>query len=201
MVKNIIFDMSEVIISGYQGVENTIEEMGITTKFEFLEKKLSTIDVFLDLMRGKLTEDEYIDVLLEGSNWHISHKELKKVLRGNLKKSVPGVVDIIKSLHGRYNLILLSDYVREWKEEVLKDWEVFNFFDDVLMSYDFGLIKGDEECFRYVLNVTGIDSSETVFIDDSSLNLESAKKVGIDTILFKDAFSLKTELKKRGINT
>lgn len=39
MVRNIIFDMSEVIISGYYGVEDTIEETGITTKLEFLEKR------------------------------------------------------------------------------------------------------------------------------------------------------------------
>lgn len=56
MIKNIIFDLSEVIISGYHGVENIIEENTNIKKEEFLKRKKEVRDVFLEAMRGEFEE-------------------------------------------------------------------------------------------------------------------------------------------------
>ena len=72
MIKNIIFDLSEVIISGYHGVEHIIEQNTNISSEEFLKRKKETINIFLDSMRGKYSEDEYIETLIEVlSSWII----------------------------------------------------------------------------------------------------------------------------------
>ena len=59
MIKNIIFDLSEVIISGYHGIEKRMEQKyGIPAK-EFKKRKQESFSVlFYELMKGNLTEEE-----------------------------------------------------------------------------------------------------------------------------------------------
>ena len=79
MIKNIIFDMSEVIISGYFGVEELIEKNTNMSAGEFLKRKQETIEIFFDLMRGKISEDEYINHLTKGAD--VSKEKIKELLK------------------------------------------------------------------------------------------------------------------------
>lgn len=59
MIKNIIFDLSEVIISGYWRIENLIEKKYEIPAEDFLQQKINKNELFLDLMRGNLKEEDY----------------------------------------------------------------------------------------------------------------------------------------------
>jgi len=113
MIKNIIFDLSEVIISGYHGVENIIEQNSNISAEEFLKRKKETINIFLDAMRGKYSEDEYIKALIENTNWNVNKETIKKCVRQNLDTKIDGTTKIIESLKEKYNLVLLSDHIKE----------------------------------------------------------------------------------------
>lgn len=54
MIKNVIFDLSEVIISGYHGTDQLIEKKYAISAEEFYRRKTEKNDIFLDLMRGNL---------------------------------------------------------------------------------------------------------------------------------------------------
>ena len=55
-----------------------------------------------------------------------------------------------------------------------------------------GKIKPDEEAFQHVLAVLGCEGSETLFLDDSHLNVEAAKRVGMTAFRYRDLERLKT---------
>ena len=74
MIKNIIFDLSEVIISGYRGIEEVVLESqyGTFENQKILENEVDLDsmrenEVFLNLLRGKLTEKEYLNHVLKQS--------------------------------------------------------------------------------------------------------------------------------------
>ena len=121
MIKNIIFDLSEVIISGYYGTEKIIASNTDVSEEEFEKRRLEVNDFFLDVMRGNHTEEEYWQGLLAGTNWNISIDELKKFVRLNLNRRVPGTLDLINRIGKNYNLILLSDHVKEWMEYIIQN--------------------------------------------------------------------------------
>ena len=50
-------------------------------------------------------------------------------------------------------------------------------------SSEIQLRKPALEAYRFVLNDSGIQSSETFFIDDSKENIEAANQVGMHTFL------------------
>jgi putative hydrolase of the HAD superfamily len=59
--------------------------------------------------------------------------------------------------------------------------------------------KPEEMIFRIALEVTQRPAEECVFIDDRQLNLENPRKLGMQTILYKDAEQLRAELKNCGV--
>lgn len=196
MIKNIIFDLSEVIISGYHDMEKLVELNTDITAEQFLERKSQTLNIFLDTMRGYYSEEQYWNYILDGTNWNITVKDLKKLIRENLNIPVAGTMDIIKKLLPKYNLILLSDHVKEWAEYIFNNNKELNIFKHKYFSYQYGKLKSDEDCFKYVLKDLNLKPEETVFIDDYIKNTESASKIGIYGIVFKNSEQLENELKK-----
>ncbi len=199
MIKNIIFDLSEVIISGYHGVEHIIEQNTNISSEEVLKRKKETINVFLDTMRGKYSEDEYLETLIENTNWNENKEIIKRSIRQNLDTKVDGTIKIVEKLKEKYNLILLSDHIKEWVEYILstnKDLEVFK---HKYFLYEYGTLKEDEGTFKYILEKEKIIPSETIFIDDNKDNIEMANKEGIQGIVFQNAKQLEYELKKMQI--
>lgn len=197
MIKNIIFDMSEVIISGYFGVEKLIEENTNMSAEEFLKRKQETIEIYFDLMRGKISEDEYIEHLTKGAD--VSKEKIKESFRKNINIPVEGTMDIIKKLESNYNLILLSDYPKEWKEFLLENNKEIQIFKIKYFSCDYGRIKSDGDFFEYVLKDLNINPKDSIFIDDLERNVETASKYGIEGIIFENSKQLEEELKKRGL--
>ena len=199
MVKNIIFDLSEVIISGYHGTEKVVAQNTDLSAEEFLARKTEVTDFFLDTMRGKHSEDEYCAHLLEGTGWNLSIQKVKECVRQNLNVPVEGTLEIVKRLKGKYRLILLSDHVREWAEYILENNSELEIFDQLYFTYEYGLLKADEGCFEHVLKDLASKPEEIIFIDDYFVNIDRAKECGIEAILFKNAKDLEQELEKRGI--
>ncbi len=199
MIKNIIFDLSEVIISGYHGAEIIIEKNTNISAKKFLERKEETINMFLDTMRGRYSEEEYLSDLLKNTNWGISKDELKILIRRNLNRPIKGTMNIINALKENYNLILLSDHVKEWMDYIFENNEELKIFNHKYFSYDIKRLKSDEGTFEYIINDLSIKPEETIFIDDYESNVQIANKNGIKGIIFKDAEQLKKELGKSGI--
>lgn len=196
MIKNIIFDLSEVIISGYHGIEKVVEQNTNIKAEEFSTRKEEVLDIFLEAMRGKYAEDEYIEALLRDTNWNLDKDTLKKLIRKNLNIEVEGTMQIIKKLQDKYNLILLSDHIKEWMEYIINNNKDIDIFKHKYFSYEYGMLKGDEGTFKNILEEEGILPSETVFIDDYKSNVEMANKAGIKGIVFQDATQLEHELRK-----
>ena len=196
MIKNIIFDLSEVIISGYHGTEKIIERQYAIPEEEFKKQKLFKYEYFLDLMRGNLSEEEYLEERLKGTNWNISVEQLKVAIRQNLNQPIPGTMEIVKQLKakGYYQLILLSDHVKEWMEYIKEKNKDLKMFDKKIFSYDIGAVKSDEQTFKTVLEKAAIVADETLFIDDYEKNVKNAERVGIHGIVFENAEQLRKTL-------
>ena len=152
-------------------------------------------ETFLNLLRGKLTEEEYLNHVLKNKKWNVSVEQLKIAIRQNLNKPIPGTMEIIKELkEGKYQLILLSDHAREWMKYIEENNKDLEIFDKKIFSYDIGTVKSDEQTFKIVLEQAGIVADETLFIDDYEKNVENAEAVGIHGIVFENAEQLRKVL-------
>jgi putative hydrolase of the HAD superfamily len=104
-----------------------------------------------------------------------------------------GVQNILRKLHGRYKLAVLSNSppgLDQW----LLDWDMSELFDVVFCSGDEGLAKPDPAAYKTVLHRLGVLPHEAIFIDDTSGHVSAARKLGIQGIIFTRASRLKRDL-------
>jgi putative hydrolase of the HAD superfamily len=104
-----------------------------------------------------------------------------------------GVLEIIRSLRGRYKLAVLSNApprLTQW----LADWQILELFDVVICSGDEGVAKPDPAIFEVALTRLGVAPEEAVFIDDSPGHVQAARALGVHGIHFTTAGALARDL-------
>lgn len=106
-----------------------------------------------------------------------------------------GLVEFIRSLHGKVHTGLISNAWSGLREFIAKE-KVIDIFDTVIISAEVGAIKPSARIFEVALEQAKVSASEAVFIDDVNVNIEACEKIGMKGILFKDPQESLDQLKQ-----
>ena len=68
-------------------------------------------------------------------------------------------------------------------KRVLRNTGIYDYFDNLTLSYEIGVSKPSSKIFEYALEAMNLPAVETVFIDDHEKNLNGAATKGIQSIL------------------
>jgi putative hydrolase of the HAD superfamily len=74
------------------------------------------------------------------------------------------------------------------------DKQICDYMDVTVLSCMEGMAKPGREIYEITLNRLGISAEQTLFIDDKQENIEGAKQVGLQTILFKTIEKFKKDI-------
>ncbi len=197
-IQFVIFDLSEVLIHGVVRFEEGIaREIGVTAQTSAAAFGGPHLRALLE---GSITEDYYLGAVIEKNAWTIAPERLKTLIRQNFNAALPGTIEIARQLSHSYRLALLSDHAREWAAYIIAAHEFLDgLFVCKLFSYEIGCTKREPRMFRVLLDMLSAAPGQCLFIDDNPRNVEVARSVGIDSILFLDAEHLRGELVARGI--
>lgn len=196
-IRTIIFDLSEVLISGLVGIERPLSE-----KLRISEDSISKAfynDCLAELCRGAISEVSYLKHVVSENGWSIPLEVLKRVIRENFHHRIPGMAPILDRLKGRYELALLSDHVREWIAYIRSIHPFLEAFDHFFFSFVLGTTKDDPATFRAVLEALHRDPAACLFIDDNPMNIETATSLGISCVRFISAADLSHRLEALGL--
>jgi putative hydrolase of the HAD superfamily len=197
MIKYIIFDLSEVLISGVLGVEKVLAEK-IPQSMEAISKSLYG-NWFNEYMIGGISEDIYLTEIVKRQNWNIEIDDLKKYIRDNFHNEVEGMPGLLEKLSSKYKLILHSDHSKEWIDYIKSVHPFLNLFEHMLFSYELGMTKHFPSTFSKALERLNITAEECLLIDDHQRNIDAAAKVGIKGIRFENYNQLLNDLEVLGI--
>jgi HAD superfamily hydrolase (TIGR01549 family) len=106
---------------------------------------------------------------------------------------------LIKSLKKRYKIGLLSNFSHVWLKEIFEKHGLHEFFDELFISSQHGIIKPQEQAFLTILNLLKVEKNEALFIDDRQINIQAAEKLGIKALLYTTTGKLKKDLSKINI--
>jgi putative hydrolase of the HAD superfamily len=194
VIKTIIFDLSEVLISGLCGVEVALSQRLGSSPLEILSALGG--DLLRQLCRGEISEDVFLKSVITNNDWSVSLVELKQSIRDNFNRKVAGMENFLNHLTVEYELVLLSDHAKEWILHIQKLHPELQIFQTQIYSFDLGQTKQDPSTFQRVLGMIDRRSDECVFIDDNFGNIERARSVGIQAFHFTDAKTLLADLQK-----
>lgn len=182
MIKNIIFDLGNVIINYNQDkiVSNFTKK---EEEKRYIYDEIFNAPEWLMLDLGNITNDEAIEVINKRNNY--KYEELTKEFLHEWYKKQPvntDIVDVAKSLKSKgFNLYVLSN-MANLTYDYFKSNEFFSLCDGIVISAHEHLIKPDERVYNLLLNRYNLSAEECLFIDDDPLNknYESANKIGIN---------------------
>jgi HAD superfamily hydrolase (TIGR01509 family) len=95
----------------------------------------------------------------------------------------PGVVEVVRALHGRTRLAVVSGTWRENVEVVLDAAGLADAFELIVAKEDVTRRKPDPEAYRLALDKLGLPPESVVALEDSPTGIAAARAAGIGRII------------------
>jgi len=114
------------------------------------------------------------------------------------QKTNKALIKFLEKISKRYGLYSVSNIDEEFHKEN-KRKGIYKIFNKNYSSHLTGFEKPDKRAFLMVLKENKLNSEETLLVDDNQDNIDTAEKLGMKTILFKDNILLFRKLKTIGI--
>lgn len=102
-------------------------------------------------------------------------------------------VRLVEKLSLKYHLGVISNANEEYKK-YLEEKDILKFFKTITLSELVGFRKPDKEIFEITLEKMDLKPEETLFIDDMEENIEIAKALKMNTILYENTTQLREQL-------
>ena len=205
MIRNIIFDFGNVLID--------INPVLTTTAFiaifgEENAQLIADAGILEAYEMGQMDEHEFVNTL---SNYLKPDQGVETIIPAwnkLLLELPPQRIQLLLDLQSTYQTFLLSntnythmawiyDYLQ--KDHNISDWDE-KYFQKAYYSHLMGKRKPNEDIFQQVLDEQHLKVEETLFIDDNSYNIETAKRMGFKTVLHdENKKSLFTAMKEMDI--
>jgi len=93
-----------------------------------------------------------------------------------------------------YPLYCLSNLPGEHYAHLRSLYEFWDKFEGIVISGFVKMVKPEPEIYQYILDAYHLEPSTCIFIDDSPRNIEVARLLGINGIVFTDAQSCRQHL-------
>lgn len=131
---------------------------------------------------GEISEDEVFNRLSKLSGVPkqeiFEHFETLAVLNTD-------TVSLLKELKKRsFKIVVLSNCYDSVLERRIKQFDLDDIFDDVIISYKIGMIKPNKDIYEYAYKKICSERDDVYFMDDQEINLKSPKELGWKVIHF-----------------
>jgi len=207
-IKAVIFDVGGVLaLEKYR--KNPLKGHRTKGVHEYIAKKLKisldqwfdSIDsTYADAIEGKITENRFVFVLAKNNK--VTSKKISKLYKRAYKKHFKINKELYKfafKLKKRgYKIALLSDQ-HYLSKKVLMPQKYIKKFNVSVVSCDVGIRKPDSKIYKLILKKLRVPAKNCLFIDNQAWNIKPAKKLGLQTVLFKNNEQTIKEIRKLGV--
>lgn len=195
MIKNIIFDMGNVLLDYNPDVIlnqvcDTEEEKKIIKKELFAGPEWAMGD------RGDITNAERYNLVKKRVPEKL-HDKLRKCVEDWDVCMVPveGAIEFMAYAKEKgYGMYVLSNAAIEFYQYFPRQIDM-DLFDGIVVSGEVHMLKPEREIYRHLLESFHLNPMECLFIDDRKENVQGAEKAGLKGFVFEGDFDkVKKEL-------
>lgn len=188
MIKNIIFDMGNVLLR--YDPEISLEKFCRSEEEKsIIRHELFASEDWINADRGLIRECEKFDRV---------KRRVAKEYRAALKaccehwdicmKPLPGAIEFCRRAKEKgFRLFVLSNASDAFHRIFPREMPI-ELFDGCVVSADVKAIKPDKKIYRHLLDEYNLDADECIFLDDCRENVDGAAAVGIHARLFTGDF-------------
>ena len=179
MIRNIVFDIGNVLVDycwqdhiahyGFKGekADRIAHAMMLGPDWKELDRGVLGGEEFRRLLIGKAPElEQEIRLLMSDLSTLVRRRE--------------GSIPWIRDLKARgYRTYYLSNYGEQVRRDTADSLDFMKEMNGGIMSYEVHQIKPDAEIFRTLLERYGLKAEESIFLDDTKINVDAALGVGM----------------------
>lgn len=199
MIKTVIFDIGNVL-AGFSWKEYFDRFSYSEEVKERIGKATVQSPVWNEYDRGNLSDEEVLEAFVEND------PGIEKEIRESLS-NISGMlvrydyaIPWVKALkENGYQVLVLSNFSHKAVVECGEVLDFLPFTDGGILSYKERMIKPQPEIYELLINRYNLTPEECVFMDDTLVNVEAAKKVGIHAIHFRNKEQAEKELHDLGV--
>lgn len=188
MIKNIVFDMGNVLLDYNPEVPldafcKTEEEKAVIRKELFGGPEWIQGDL------GNMTNEERYESVKQRVPEAVYPALKKCVYEWDIcMKPIPGAMEFCEYIRQKgYGLYVLSNASDAFYDYFPK-FAPLDFFDGIIVSADIHIIKPDIRIYQHLLEIYHLVPEECLFIDDREDNVEGAKQVGMSGEVFRNDY-------------
>lgn len=191
--KNIVFDLGNVLLR----IDVSLSEFAFAqhglNNFSYLYSLAKQTELFDKLEVGQISEDEFYSELRHLSNTNLSNDTIKTCWNALIIGFFPQRIQVLKKLKNEYRIFILSNtniihyqhYTNMLKEQGL-GLSLESLVDKAYFSHEIKMRKPNKDIFNYLVQDAQIQASETLFVDDSKVNILSAAEMGFKTLFLEN---------------
>jgi putative hydrolase of the HAD superfamily len=186
--KNIIFDLGGVLLDiDYQKTIDAFEKLGVQ-HFEAMFSQFKADALFEKLETGHVSEADFYAAIKERTALQLTNEEIDNAWNALMLNFRTKSLEVLEKLAPDYSLYLLSNtnsiHLKYFKKIFTKATGkplLDVYFAKTWYSNEVGLRKPGSEIFQFVLQEENLKAGETLFIDDTLINIETAENLGFKT--------------------
>lgn len=194
MIKNIIFDMGNVLLD-YNPDVILNETCDTEEEKQIIEKELFSGQEWMRGDRGDITNAERYELVKKRVPEKLYDKLRKCVYHWDVcMVPVKGAAEFLAYTREKgYGMYILSNAAIEFYQYFPRQLDL-DLFDGIVVSAEQHMLKPQIEIYRYLLDTYDLKPEECLFIDDRQDNVKGAEETGIKGFVFKGDFNKVKEL-------
>ncbi|MBQ3673914.1 MAG: HAD-IA family hydrolase [Paludibacteraceae bacterium] len=185
----VVFDLGGVIIDlnvprcvanfkRLMGEENVRNVLGIDDEGEgVVAVSAATRQLMHDYEYGNISTDEFLETLVSYCAEGTTAAEVRESWMSMLGELQQEKLDYIAGLRkAGYKTYLLSNSNQMHWDPIYEQYHLERYFDGIFASHHLHIAKPSQAIFEHVIRETGLDSTQTVYVDDLEKNRAAANK-------------------------
>jgi HAD superfamily hydrolase (TIGR01509 family) len=177
-IRVVLFDVGGVLVElggsdtlrGWLGPEVTVEQLWA------MWLRSPTVRAF---ETGRIEPPAFATALIEELQLPIASQTFLDSFAAWPTRAYPGALEMVASIPQTYQRALLSNSNLLHWPRIMQHLGLGS-FEHKFSSHLTGKIKPDSEAFEHVVLTLGCRPSEVLFLDDNLLNVEAARKIGMN---------------------
>lgn len=194
----ILFDLGGVFVK-LTGVTRMVEWTQGVVPVDELWNRWMTSPGVRDFETGKTSPEEFSVAMINEFGLIVEPKQFLTEFIGWSNSLYPGTNRLLNTLSHSYTIASLSNTNSLHWDYFCDGLDFLDYFDYNFPSHETGFAKPDEEAFLNVLEKLDCPPEKVLFFDDTSLNIEGAKSVGIRAFQTQGVGQVASKLNELGV--
>ncbi len=196
-IKNIIFDLGKVLLNlDFNASIRAFQQLGMSK--DVLDNQQAYSDpVFHELEVGKITPEEFCNgVRRVLNNPDLTDLQIEDAWYAMILDIPASRVKVVQDLAKKYNVYLFSNTNKIHIDRLHRNFkaehgiEFPSLFVKDYYSHEIHFRKPDINSYKKVIELSGINPEESLFIDDLEKNIIGAQQSGLKTFWLNDGMEL-----------